>query len=106
MVTSHELRTKAKILDVIQRMPEDGTIDDAIYQLGLLKAVAEGLEEAEQGLGRDHDEVFDELLNNEPEHATKVDARGGTGSTRAKKPDRGGHAKSRKRVRSKAASGR
>jgi hypothetical protein len=46
MVTSRELRTKAKILDVIQRMPEDGTIDDAIYRLGVLKAVAEGLEDA------------------------------------------------------------
>jgi predicted transcriptional regulator len=64
--TSRELRTKAKMLDVIQRMPEDGTIDDAIYRLGVLKAVAEGLEDAEQGRGRDHDEVFDELLNDKP----------------------------------------
>jgi hypothetical protein len=91
---------------VIQRMPEDGTIDDAIYRLGLLKAVAEGIEDAEQGRGRDHDEVFDELLKDEQEYPTKVDARSRTGSTRAKKPDRGGHAKSRRRVRSKVASSR
>jgi predicted transcriptional regulator len=61
MATSSEFRSKQKILDVIQRMPEDGTIDDAIYRLNLLKAVAEGLEDAEQGRVYDHDEVFDEL---------------------------------------------
>ena len=69
MVTSRELRTKAKMLDVIQRMPEDGTIDDAIYRLGVLKAVAEGIEAAEEGRFYDHDEVFDELLNDDaPKH--------------------------------------
>ena len=59
MATSHEFRSKQKILDVIQRMPEDGTIEDAIYRLNLLKAVAEGLEDAEKGREYDHDEVFD-----------------------------------------------
>ena len=41
MTTSHDLTTKKKIVDVIQRMPEDATIDDAINRLRLLKAVAE-----------------------------------------------------------------
>lgn len=43
MVTSHDLTTRKKIVDVIQRLPEDSTIDDAIYRLGVLKAVSEGL---------------------------------------------------------------
>ena len=104
MTTSRELRTKAKMLDVIQRMPEDGTIDDAIYRLGVLKAVAEGLEEAEQGLGRDHDEVFDELLKDE--YTDNVDAPSRMRSPRAKTANRGGKTKGRTRVRQKAKSSR
>ncbi len=63
MTTSHDLTTKKKIVDVIQRMPEDATIDDAIYRLQLLKAVAEGLRDVEEGRVHDHDQVFNELLS-------------------------------------------
>lgn len=106
MTTSRELTTKTKILDVIQRMPEDGTIDDAIYRLGVLKAVAEGLEDAEHGRGRDADEVFDELLNDDAGNTNGLDGRrstdtGRTGSARVKAAHRGGQAKRRARVRSK-----
>jgi predicted transcriptional regulator len=88
MVTSRELRSKAKMLDVIQRMPEDATIDDAIYRLGLLKAVAEGIESAEKGRLFDHDQVFDELLNDHAEHPNSVDGAGKKGSARTKGTDR------------------
>jgi predicted transcriptional regulator len=63
MTTSHDLTTKKKIVDVTQRMPEDATIDDAINRLRLLKAVAEGLQDVEQGRVHDHDQVFSELLS-------------------------------------------
>ena len=63
MTTSHDLTTKKKIVDVIQRMPEDATIDDAINRLRLLKAVAEGLQDVEEGRVHDHDQVFSELLS-------------------------------------------
>ena len=63
MTTSHDLTTKKKIVDVIQRMPEDATIDDAIYRLHLLKAVAEGFRDVEEGRVHDHDPVFNELLS-------------------------------------------
>jgi predicted transcriptional regulator len=65
MVTSRELTTKAKMVDVIQRMPETATIEDAIYRLNVLKAVAEGLQDIEEGRIYDHDEVFDELLKDD-----------------------------------------
>jgi predicted transcriptional regulator len=63
MTTSRQLTTKQKMVDVIQRMPEDATIDDAIARLNLLKAVAEGLRDVEEGRVYDHEKVFDELLN-------------------------------------------
>jgi hypothetical protein len=103
MVTSRELRTKAKMLDVIQRMPEDGSIDDAIYRLGVLKAVAEGIEAAEEGRVYDHDEVFDELLNDDPNRLERTSK---AGLARTKEPNRGGRTKRRARVRQKAKGGR
>jgi len=46
-------------------MPENSTIDDAIYRLGVLKAVSAGLKDAEEGRVFDHEELFDELLPDE-----------------------------------------
>jgi hypothetical protein len=42
MTTSHDLTTKKKIVDAIQRMPEDATIDNAINRLRLLKRLPKG----------------------------------------------------------------
>ncbi len=105
MVTSRELTTKAKILDVIERMPEDGTIDDAIDRLNVLKAIAEGLEDAEQGRARGADEVFEELLNDDAEYTNSLDGRSRTGSARVKTAYRGKQAKRRAGVRSKVKGG-
>ena len=66
MTTSRELMSKKGILEVLERLPEDATIDDAIHRLNFLKAVTTGLAQSEKGLGKDHDELFDELLNEEP----------------------------------------
>ena len=62
MVTSSELMTKQKIVDLIQRMPEDATIDDAIDRLSLLKAIAAGLKDIEAGKVHDHEKLSKELL--------------------------------------------
>jgi hypothetical protein len=73
MTTSRDLLTKAKMLDVIRRMPEDGTIDDAIERLRLLRAVAQGLKDAEEGNVIEHDQLFDELLNEHAKHPNGVE---------------------------------
>jgi predicted transcriptional regulator len=79
--------TKEKIVDVIQRMPEDSTIDDAINRLRLLKAVAEGLEDVEQGRVHDHDAVFNELLNDNAQNSSQMERSGKNGSARTKGTD-------------------
>jgi hypothetical protein len=101
MTTSRELRTKQKMLDVIERMPDDGTIDDAIYRLNLLKAVAEGLEAAEQGRVYDHEEVFDELLRDDAKNATGLDGAGKRRPARAAATHRSERAKKSPNVRRK-----
>ena len=105
MTTSRELRSKHKMIDVIRRMPEDGTIDDAIYRLNLLKAVAQGLEAVEEGRVYDHDEVFDELLKDDTE-TSSLERTGKNGASRTKGSDRKDGAKRGSRVRSKVKRGR
>ena len=65
-----------KILRVMNKLPENATIDEAIYRLEFLKSIQQGLEEAEQGLGIDHDVVFAQLLKDDAENKTDLDAKG------------------------------
>ena len=58
MTTSHDLTTKKKIVDVIQRMPEDATIDDAINRLRLLIRV----ENVGMALGEPWQDFFKSFL--------------------------------------------
>jgi len=55
------MTTKEKIRDVIERLPEDTTIDDAINALYLLQGVELGLKQADEGLVIPHDEVLRRL---------------------------------------------
>ncbi len=88
MTASHDLTTKEKIVDVVQRMPKDATIDDAIYRLNLLKAVAEGIRDVEEGRVHDHDQVFSELLKDHAQNSNRVGRSGKIGSARTKETDR------------------
>src|SRR5712692_7934562 len=99
MTTSHDLTTKKKIVDVIQRMPEDATIDDAIYRLNLLKAVAEGLRDVEAGRVYDHDELFDEI--DAKNNTISVERAGGMGRARINETHRKRLARKRGGIRAK-----
>src|SRR5205807_180439 len=106
MTTSRELTSKESIVDCIQRMPEDATLDDAIERLKLLKAVAEGVKAAEEGRYVDHDELFDELLGKDAEDPNKVDGTRKSRSARAAETNHRRRPKKSARVRQKAKAGR
>ncbi len=106
MTTSRELLSKQSIVDCIQRMPEGSTIDDAIYRLNLLKAVAEGLKAAEEGKYIDHDELFDELLGEQAEDANTMDGSRKRRAARAAGANHRRRTKKSPRVRQKAKAGR
>lgn len=53
---------KQKILDAIERLPADATLDDAIERLVVLAKIERGLAELDAGQGVDHDEVKRRLL--------------------------------------------
>jgi predicted transcriptional regulator len=56
---------KEKMLAVIQRLPEEATIDEAIDRLYLLWKIERGIEQAEAGEVTEHDDFMKEILDGE-----------------------------------------
>jgi hypothetical protein len=53
---------KQKVLEAIEKLPADATLEDAIEQLLLLVKIERGLAELESGQGVDHGEAKRRLL--------------------------------------------
>jgi predicted transcriptional regulator len=53
---------KQKVLDAIEKLPADATLEDAIEQLVLLAKIERGLAELDAGKGVDHTEAKRRLL--------------------------------------------
>jgi ABC-type methionine transport system ATPase subunit len=79
------LTTKEQILELVKRLNDDATIDQAIYKLELLKNIQLGLDQIEKGQVFDHDEVFEELLRDDEESKDTVVKTGKRKSQRNKK---------------------
>ena len=54
--------TKDRILKVVQELPDDVTLDEAIEKLCFLAKVERGLQQANEGKTVSHDEVKERLL--------------------------------------------
>ena len=52
-----EFGAKKQILRVVEQLPEDATIEDAIEQLYFLAKIEKGIREADAGLTVSHDEA-------------------------------------------------
>jgi hypothetical protein len=67
---------KERILNFLQKLPDDVTYDRVLYHVGVMKAVEEALIESERGEGAEHEELFDRLLNeNEKNHLNVASSR-------------------------------
>ena len=53
---------KQKILEVVERLPEDATLEDAIERLCFLSKVEEGLRQSNAGESVPHQEAIRQLL--------------------------------------------
>jgi predicted transcriptional regulator len=53
---------KQKVLEAIERLPADATLEDAIERLVLLAKIERGLDELDAGRGIDHTEAKRRLL--------------------------------------------
>src|ERR1051326_3672665 len=55
------MTNKQRILQMVERWPEDISFEEAIYHVYVLKKIDAGLKDLDAGRVRDHDEVFDAL---------------------------------------------
>jgi hypothetical protein len=55
------MTNKQRILQMVERWPDDISYDKALYHLSVLQAVDQGLKDIEAGRTKDFDEAFDEL---------------------------------------------
>lgn len=51
------MQAKAAVRDLLDRLPDDCTLDDVQYHVYVLQAIERGLAEAEAGLTIPHEEV-------------------------------------------------
>lgn len=55
------MTTKEKVQDLLDRLPDDCSLDDVLYHLYVLQTVDRGLADAEAGRTVPHEEVAERL---------------------------------------------
>ncbi len=63
---------KERILNFLQKLPDDVSYERVLYHVGVMKAVEEALIESERGEGIEHEELFRRLLNENEENHLNV----------------------------------
>jgi len=58
------MSAKQQIMKVLRESSPDLTYEEAIYKLEVLRKIELGTAQLDRGEGIDHDELFDQLINN------------------------------------------
>ena len=58
---SESMETKRTVRELLERLPDDCTIDDVLYHLYVLQSIARGRNDVENGRTLSHDEVAEQL---------------------------------------------
>jgi len=53
---------KQKIMETVEHLPDDATVEDAMERLYFLAKIERGLEQSEAGLGMSHEDVKKRFL--------------------------------------------
>jgi predicted transcriptional regulator len=53
--------TKQQVLEIVQRMPDDASLEDIMYELYLRSEIRAGLEDVRAGRTVSHEEVMDDF---------------------------------------------
>ena len=54
---------KQKIMETVEHLPDDATVEDAMERLYFLAKIERGLEQSEAGLGMSHEDVKKRFLS-------------------------------------------
>lgn len=55
------MKTKDTVRDLLDKLPDDCTLEDVLYHLYVLQAIDRGLEDAEAGRTIPHEDVAEEM---------------------------------------------
>ena len=55
------VKAKAKVQELLARLPDDCSLEDVLYHLYVIQAIERGLADAEAGRTIPHEEVADQL---------------------------------------------
>ena len=55
------MKTKQTVRELLDRLPDDCTLDDVLYHLYVIQTVGRGLDDAAEGRTLSHEEVSREL---------------------------------------------
>jgi hypothetical protein len=77
-----ERTTKEKVLTMLEHVNDDITFDELIYKLEFMKAVEQGIREADAGMLIDDEEVWAELEAEDAADEAEVDSNGSQRSPR------------------------
>jgi predicted transcriptional regulator len=56
-----EMTDKQTVIDVLQRLPEDASIQDIRYEVETILGILEGLRDADEGRTYSHEEVMEDV---------------------------------------------
>ena len=61
LAKERNVTTKERVQDVLDRLPDDCTLDDVLYHLYVVQAIDRGLEDVAAGRTLSHEQVAEEL---------------------------------------------
>ena len=100
------MTNKEKIQNLVDRMPDDISFDEAVYRMVFLKQVEQGLQDARGGRTIDHDELFDKLLSKHEANQAALVGKSGAKLARDQKLHRAGRPRNGRFVPKPAKAGR
>ncbi|MBO0698934.1 MAG: hypothetical protein J2P46_11110 [Zavarzinella sp.] len=56
-----EMTDKQTVIDVLQRLPDDASIEDIRYEVETILGILEGLRDADEGRTHSHEEVMEDV---------------------------------------------
>jgi predicted transcriptional regulator len=60
-MTAKTITAKAEVMDIVQKMPDEATLEEIVEQLNVRFQIEDGLRELDAGQGIPHDEAMRRL---------------------------------------------
>jgi hypothetical protein len=93
---------KERILNFVQKLPDDVSYDRVLYHVGVMKAIEAALIESERGEGIEHEELFRRLLKENEKNQINLATSRRKESRANKSKNSAGQTDGRRKIRQKS----